>query len=191
MPMQNTLNVSELLKRLGVVGDSQGSADLLDQIRLGITIADLSALVPPVAVPTAAASGFLITAPNNVAGTNIRCLSPGGLNVTYLQTDNVAARYNVWVSDTNPFATAPAVVPHANFTFGQPAESVWTLYAFAPPQAPADAVRVESNVEDLGRFLPPGNWVGPGQFFNVESADFAVNSNVLIAWQEYPAMLNP
>jgi len=187
MPMDNSLNVSELLKRLGVVGDSLASAPLLEEMRLAINLADFSDLVPPMGVPIAGADILSTAAGANHNQWNLQCMSPGGLTVFNIHSQS-SAILNVWISDTNPFVV-PTLVPHADLTFQNPAESIFNVYLPALPVAPPGHFGLKGAVNTM---LLNGNWVGPGQFFNVESESNGQSQQLCsIMWKEYPAMLNP
>jgi len=189
MPMDNTLNVSELLKRLGVSGDSMGSAPLLDSMRLGITLADLSDLVPPVATPSAAASNGQNSGIGTFNQWTLRAGAGGGLRVTGLQSDSAGQTFRVWLSAADPFGNSAAVA-HADLTFQNPAQSVF--FANTPPEA-AQFPLAHTFVlnPDLDTCIRRGNWVGPGQFFNIEATIANVFQRIAISWTEYPAFLNP
>jgi len=194
MPMKNSLNVSELLKRLGVVGDSQASADLLDQIRLGITIADLSPLVPPVSGPVAGAWIFGNAIIAEVVGWNLQCVSPGGLHVTTIATDSPNNDINTWVTDVQPFPTAAMIAPKVDFAFGQPSLSVFRGYATGPAVAPGAVLQLPDGTASasiLSDMFPPKNWIGPGQFLNFETRLTNNDSTLYITWEEFPGMVNP
>jgi len=194
MSMDNTLNVSELLKRLGVVGDSVGSAPLLDQLRLVINIADLSSLVPPVSGPVAAAYASEASGVGKVNKWNLRCGAPGGMRVTSLASDTSGNDYNVWITDDQPFIEAPTIIANADFAFGQVAESIFVNYEGGVAVVPANSLELPDGTITapiLSAMLPTDNWVGPGQFFNIESRLTQTTSTIYITWKEYPAMINP
>lgn len=189
MPMDNSLNVSELLKRLGVVGDSKASAPILDELRLTVSLADLSDLVPPLGV---AIGGGSIPVTSGVGTFNkwtLHSRSAGGLRVNFVGNEVNADAYRFWVTDADPFVGS-VVTAHANFSFENPAISEFMA-------APAAA-----SVSPLGSFIARGaimsapfqlgNWIGPGQFFNVEAQQANQAAEVVsIMWREYPAALNP
>jgi len=192
VPLKNTLNISELLKRIGVVGDSLGSADILDQLRLTLNIADLSDLVPPVGVAKAQATNFLDADVGERAGANLLCRSPGGLFVETVGIGTGTTSMRLWITDVQPFAVAKALGDvRANFTFGQTIEAIWTLYESEVRVAPGASASCAQGFNYVGGLIPAKIWVGPGQFFNIEvNAD---NTDVVISvsWSELPAMINP
>jgi len=193
MPLKNTLNVSELLKRLGVVGDSQASAELLDQIRLNIQIADLSNLVPPVGVAVGGARGDSLAGTNQFGRWTLQSASPGGLTVQHLTMDMVAEDLDIWITDTNPINDPRVVSVNQNFGFGQTLESIFTSWDMITSKiAPADAIRLFGNgSEGFDHIMPLGNWIGPGQFFNIESVQTNRLQDINITWLEYPGAINP
>jgi len=191
MPMENNLNVSELLKRIGVVGNSQASAALLDQLRLSINIANLDHLVPPVGVPVASAQDDNVSGVAVANGWALQCRSAGGLTVLgVIDNNSNTNQYYRWVTDTNPFA-ASAPSPHANFTFGQPAVSVFLVSTPGPIVAPIPAVDQVFGQQASTHPLNGEIWVGPGQFFNVQARQLNVFNSINLIWKEYPAGLNP
>lgn len=188
MPLDNHLNTSELLRRLGLKGDSLGSMPLLESLRLSLNIGDLSDLVPPVRVPIGAAN---IPSTSGVATVNrwaLRCMSPGGLTVTRLSTLS-ARTYNLFVSLGNPFGS-PAIEAAHNFSFEQPARSAFFSATPFAKVAPAFAYTRSIGNQALSA-LDFDNWVGPGEFFAIEGNTFSVSENMAIMWKEYPAALNP
>ncbi len=124
MPIDNTLNVSELLRRLGVKGDSLGSAPLLESLRLSLLIGDLSALVPPVGVPIGGATIGSVSGIGTFNKFTLQARSPGGLTVLVLEADT-GNLFDLWVTDANPFG-AVVNAEAANFSFGQPALSIFS-----------------------------------------------------------------
>lgn len=187
MGLNNSLNVSELLKRLGVKGDSLGSAPLLESLRLTLNIGDLSDLVPPVGVPIAGAE---ISATSGVGTFNkwsLEVRSPGGLKVTRLEVP--AGDFDIFITDTIPFGARVNSVAH-NFAFGQTASSLFGSYVVAAKVAPLFSFRFGGAFPSI---LARGfdNWVGPGQFFNIEATGSNANQSMRIMWTEYPAGLNP
>lgn len=189
MPMDNSLNVSELLKRLGVVGDSKASAPILDELRLTVNLADLSDLVPPLGV---AIGGGSIAATSPVGGFNkwtLHCRSPGGLRVNWVGNQVNADAYRFWVTDADPFVGSIAVA-HANFSFENPAVSEFMSAPAAASVSPVASLI--SRGADIGGPFVLGNWIGPSQFFNVEAQQANQADEVVsIMWREYPAALNP
>jgi len=190
MPMDNTLNVSELLKRLGVVGDSQASASLLDQIRMVMNIADLSRLVPPLVGPIAAGSVTSTSDPITICKFNLNARSQGGLQLISIISSTdlpLVKNYFIWITDVNPFgALTPG--PFENLSFGQVAESVLSVAPIGANVAPASAVLT------TGRYLHlfgQNIWLGPGQFLNVESETMDTEEKLTFTWAEYTGGLNP
>jgi len=188
MPIDNSLNVSELFRRLGAKGDSLGSAPLLESLRLNLQIGDLSDLVPPVGVPLGGAAIFSTSAVATMNKWTLQCRSPGGLTVRKLASETTAA-LDVWISAANPFGGIVLSAVH-NFSFRQPALSLFSSHTPAAKVAPANTFRIQgpqqpSIASDFD------NWVGPGEFLNIE-AEGANNTQVIaITWKEYPAALNP
>ena len=187
MPLDNTLNVSELLRRLGVKGDSLGSAPLLESLRLNLAVGDLSDLLPPVAVPFGAASLIATSGVATVNKWSLVCRSPGGLMVRRLST-LIARNYNIFITPANVMGAATATAVH-NFSFGQIADSFFANHAAAAAVTPANAFRLELANSPI-RF-DFDNWVGPGEFFNIEAVAPNVTETITISWKEYPAALNP
>jgi len=187
MGLENSLNVSELLRRLGVKGDSLGSAPLLESIRLSLLIGDLSNLVPPVGTPF----GAVAIQTTSGVGTNnkwtLQCRNPGGLRVMTLEGNT--GDFNMWVTAANPFG-AVVVAAQNDFAFGQAVQSDFRSHTPAAPVAPA-------NVFQFGGAFPSTlidrfeNWLGPGDTFNIEAEGQNVNQTMRISWKEYPAGLNP
>jgi len=190
MPMKNTFNVSELLKRLGVVGDSQGSAELLDQLRLGIQIADLTQLVPPLRGPIGAGSAHIIPGVGNAPNWSLQCRAPGGLQMLtadLVTTPNNTSELSIFITAANPWA-APAVVPQEQFAFGQVADSVLTTGTPVPVLAPASAIVIPHGEATA---LVKNIWLGPGLFLNFENNLLNNPMEFALSWLEYPGMLNP
>lgn len=187
MPLKNALNVSELLKRLGVSGDSLGSADVLEALRLGITIADLSRLVPPLSGPVGAASSLVTAAPVVVNQRSLHARSAGGLQVLQMGSDPQGSRqYDIWITAANPFGVLVAV-GNQDLAFGQVAASEFAATQ-AAAVAPANSVRVIGSA--LAVFAP-NIWLGPGQFLNIEHEVVNTEEEFTITWAEYTGMLNP
>lgn len=188
MPLDNTLNVSELLKRLGVVGDSLGSAKILEQLRLTINIADLSDLVPPLAVPIAGATDLSTSGVGTVNHWTLHARSGGGLQVFNMQTDSNDL-FVVWITDADPFANA-AEIPTVQLAFQQTAVSQFFHVPPVAAVAPAASLFVRGPV--LGNLIERTNWVGPGQFFNIESLTANTQDEMMsVVWTEYPGLINP
>lgn len=191
MPLKNTLNVSELLKRLGVVGDSKASAELLDQIRLGVTIADLSNLVAPVDVPRASSSGLLNSGINQVAGATLQCLSAGGLRVDSINGTNLTRELKIWkntVDDLSAFNHT--IMPKLELTFGQTTQSIFSNISTHAFIFPSFAYTVEQTTNILSDVFP-NLWLGPGEFLMFEIFDTNTDTTLHLSWTEFPAMLNP
>lgn len=188
MPLDNSLNVSEMLRRLGVKGDSLGSAPLLESLRLSLNIGDLSQLVPPVAGPFGGMAQALTSGVATVNKWSLHCRSPGGLRVQTLHSDD-ALTYGVWITPASPFGAILASDAH-NYSFGQ---NVLSVFEAATPAAPVVPARVFRLREAATSILPPGfqNWVGPGEFFNIEALNNSVVQEISISWQEYPGAINP
>ncbi len=188
MPMQNNLNVSEMLKRMGVVGDSQGSVSLLDQMRLSVVLADLSDLVAPLRGPIGACSELRNSATGTYNKWAVQCNSPGGLTVVDMHTNSSTTLYYCWVSDVAAFSN-PTVMPKVDLSFGQPTLSVGFNYDPDVQEVPFNNFLVRGSAMSL---MLGVNWIGPGQFFNIESFTPNVNQQMLsISWKEYPAGINP
>lgn len=187
MPLDNTLNVSELLRRLGVKGDSQGSASLLEALRMNLIIGDFSDLVPPLGGPIGGSSVFGVSGIGTVNKWTLQCRSPGGLTVTKLFTV-ATSTFSVWITDANPFV-GPVLEVTNDYSFGQLARSALFSHPPAAAVQPANLVVLAEGLLSDG--LDSKNWLGPGQFFNVES-NFANATELLsIMWREYPGALNP
>lgn len=188
MPLDNTLNTSELLRRLGVKGDSQGSVSLLEALRLNLIIGDLSDLVPPVGVPFA---GSALTGTSAVATFNkwtLHSNNVGGLTVRELRAD-AGGGFDVWITDTSPFGTA-LLSGVSEFGFGQNSQSLFFALTPAAKVAPPGSFRIQGiATAELGRNFD--NWVGPSQFFNIEAVAPNLTQTMSISWKEYTAALNP
>lgn len=188
MPLNNSLNVAELLRRLGVVGDSLGSAPLLEALRMSLTIGDLSDLVPPVGVPMAGAARFTASGVGTFNKWSLECRSPGGLKVKTIFSQQTNT-FDVWVTEGSPFGVIIASAAH-NFSFGQAALSLFHSHTPAASVNPADTFQIRGGLQpSIGVHLL--NWVGPGEFFNIESTQGNVNETMVISWKEYPAGINP
>lgn len=190
MPMNTTLNVSELLKRLGVVGDSLGSAPVLEQLRLGVSIADLSQLVPPLRGPVGSGSAVQTSGIGNLNKWSVQSRAQGGIQILSMESSGVVTgqkEFRVSITDVSPFGAATPIAIQ-QFSFGQVADSVMAIHPAAALQSPVSAVRV--NFMWLQEFSK-NIWVGPGLFLNVESV-FLNNTEVMeITWKEYTGALNP
>jgi len=187
MGIDNTLNVSELLRRLGAKGDSLGSAPLLESLRMSIQIADLSDLVPPLTGPIGGAG---LSNTSGVATFNnfqLRSRSPAGLTVMSLESN--IGDFDVWISDENPFGGGALSAAH-NLAFGQEVEAFFTTRDPAAKVAPAGVFFFGGAFPSVMERVFP-NWVGPGQHFNIEARGSNVAQSMRITWKEYPAGLNP
>lgn len=188
MPLDNNLNVSELLRRLGVKGDSLGSAPLLESLRLSLQIGDLSNLVPPVPVPLGGASIGQNPGVGNVNKWSLLCRSPGGLVVNTLQS-SANNNYRTLITDGLIFGAVVTSAPQLNYASGQNTLSVFRTHTPGVVDLPNFAFEL--------RLLPPGmgiefqNYVGPGASFNIESIGTNVTETISISWKEYPAGINP
>lgn len=184
----NSLNVSELFRRLGVKGDSLGSAPLLESLRLNLLIGDLSQLVPPLAGPFAAAAIGLTSGAATRNKWSLQCRSPGGLRVQTLHSDDNLVFF-VFVTDADPFGAILSSAAH-DFSFGQTAQSIFNAHTPAVAVAPVNAYRL---YEGIPTVLPSEfeTWVGPGQFFNIESLNNNVQQVMSISWREYPGAISP
>lgn len=188
MPLDNSLNVSELLRRLGVKGDSLGSAPLLESLRLSLQIGDLSDLVPPVGVPLggAAISGTAGVGTNN--RWSLECRSPGGLMVTSLDAGTGGGfRVN---KTANNVLGAVASTAAFDFAFGQEVQSIFRNHIPGVLVLAGNSFRIQGIATNAlsDNFL---NWVGPGEFFNIESVSQNLTEVISISWKEYPAGINP
>ena len=188
MGIANTLNISELLRRLGVKGDSLGSAPLLESLRLTLNIGDLSDLVPPVGVPLGAASLTTSSGVGTVNRWSLLCGAPGGLTVLTLEGNT--GDFGLLVRDVNVFGAVlnSAAFP---FSFGQPVASIFQVHA---PLAAA----LDPDTFEFGGAFPSvlqrgfETWIGPGQFLAIEArGQNVVNQVIRISWKEYPAGINP
>lgn len=188
--MHNTLNVSQLLKRLGVVGESQSHAALLDQLRMVVNISDLSRLVPPLVGPVGSSSSDETSAVGSFNKWSLQARSQGGLQVLSMSTSGVPSLQKLFlisITSSNPFG-ALTTIPNQNFSFGQVAESIFSVAPHAGHQLGSSAVEVNALYLDA---FAKNIWLGPGQFLNVES-NFANNTETLqITWAEYTGALNP
>jgi len=187
MGLENSLNVSELFRRLGVKGDSLGSAPLLESIRLSLLIGDVSNLVPPVGTPF---GGVAIQTTSGVGTNNkwtLQCQSPGGLRVMTLECNT--GDINVFVTAANPFGAVVTTAAHS-FAFAQPVLSAFRSHALAGAVAPASVFQFGGAFPStlIDRFE---NWVGPGESFNIEAAGQNVNQTMRISWKEYPGAISP
>jgi len=187
MGLDNTLNVSELLRRLGVKGDSLGSAPLLESLRLTLNIGDLSDLVPPVGAPIGAASIQSSSGIGTVNRWSLQCRAAGGLTV--LTVEATSGDHSLIISDQNLFGATvdSGAFP---FSFGQPVASLFRSHAAA-------AAAFDPDTFGFGGAFPSvllrgfENWVGPGEFFNIEARGQNSTQDMRISWKEYPAALNP
>lgn len=188
MGLDNSLNLSELFKRLGLKGDSLGSAPLLESLRLTLAIGDLSDLIPPVGVPFAGAAIQNTSGVGTVNKWSLACRSPGGLTVQTLSA-NDSGDYNLWVSQADAFAAPGAVAAH-DFAFGQSVLSIFRNHAPLAAVTPPNTFRMQAalNSQLPNEFL---SWVGPAEFFNIEASSQNVSQTMAISWKEYPAALNP
>ncbi len=187
MGLDNNLNVSELLRRLGVKGDSLGSAPLLEALRLTLNIGDLSNLVPPVGTPFGAAALPEASGVGTVNKWNLECRAPGGLKVQSLE--GTTGNFAMWITPTNLFG-AVLQFSTQSYSFQQPVRSVFNVYADAGAVAPASAFQFGGALPSTlqGRF---DNWVGPGEFFNIEATGQNSVQTMRISWKEYPAAISP
>lgn len=187
MPIDNSLNVSELLRRLGVKGDSQGSAPLLESLRLSLLIGDLSDLVPPVGTPFGGASIGAASGVGTFNQWSLHCISPGGLKVTVLRTVTTTT-YAVWVTDVDPFGAIANAAAH-NFSFGQRVLSLFRNHVAGALANPPRSLQFSTIQGGFG--VDFDNWVGPGQFFNIQATTANAFQEISINWKEYPGALNP
>jgi len=189
MGLRNTLNIGELLKRIGVDGDSQGSADLLESLRMGVQVADLSDLVPPLGVPI---GGAQISSSSGGATFNkfsLHCRSPGGLILRSVTMISAANAMDFFVTNTPVFGAALTSTAH-NYGFGQAVLSTFDTHTPGAKVAPAGTPTFFNNRQpSFGYQL--FNWVGPGEFFNFEANSANVTDTLSIIWTEFPAGLNP
>lgn len=188
--METTLNISELLKRAGVVGDSRGSGTLLDQLRMSVKIADLSQLVPPLRGPIAGGSLDVIPGLNKFGNWTLHCRSAGGLQVMGAVLEGTLGNiFGVkhFITTSNPWA-APVAVPVQQYTFGQVAESVFSTGTPVASLAPAEAVFTSILTTPI---ITKNIWLGPGLFLNFELVNVNTPLELSIAWMEYPGALNP
>ncbi len=189
MPLDNSLNVAELLQRLGVKGDSLGSAPLLESVRLNLAIGDLSQLVPPVAGPYGGASLRRVSGAATVNKWSLQCWAPGGLRVQTIDlATNTNFIFNVWMSQLSPFGS-PVVSAQHNFSFGQQVLSFFHSFPLAAAVAPANTFTINRGGPYSGTVFE--NWIGPGEFFNIESETTNTTQELSISWKEYPGALNP
>lgn len=187
MPMNNTLNVSELLKRLGVVGDSKGSAPILEELRLSINLADLSDLVPPLPVPIGGATDLATSGVGTVNHWTLNARSPGGLQVFNMQMDGNDL-FTIWITDDDPFAGA-IPLSTVQLAFNQPVQSVMFHIPASAAIAPAASLFVRGPM--LGNLIERTNYLGPGQHFNIESlSPNTTNEMISVVWTEYPGLIN-
>lgn len=187
MPLDNTLNVSELLRRLGVKGDSQGSASLLEALRLNLIIGDMSDLLPPLRSPRGGASMGTISAVGVFNKWSLQVRSPGGATVLMLSADS-ANIFDLWITPANVLGAA-LTTSAENYSFGQAVDSIFTNHVAGAKATPPRVFvlqgldpMIDSNFEI---------WIGPGEFFNVESRTANQDERIAILWKEYPAALNP
>lgn len=190
MPMDNSLNVSELLKRIGVVGDSLGSAPLLEEMRPVVQVADLSDLVAPYAVPRAGAGEISTAGAGNFNKWALHCRSPGGALIEQLGS-NGARAFHIWISDANAFVAGSAVTSKADITGGQPTLSDFILGTPSPQDRPAGAFYRARFGDDSGS-LYINSYIRPGQFFNIESGTSNETSQIFsLIWKEFPGAISP
>jgi len=188
MPMDNALNISELLKRLGVVGDSKASAPLLEGLQMGVHLADFSQLVAPLSGPITGSFRTQSSAFGLFNAWSLASHAVGGLIVHECQT-NSNAIFSIWVSDTDPFPAAAPIEPNGQFAFGQVGVSQFrsTSGVFLPEPG-----KITTRGANIALIIRGANWIGPGQFFNIQSTRSNQNNeHMSIVWREYPAALNP
>jgi len=190
MGLDNNLNVSELLRRLGVKGDSLGSAPLLESLRLTLNIGDLSELVPPVAAPHGGAALTNVSGVGTFNKWSMRCLAPGGARILML-TANPPANYRVWISPTNEQGAVAATIVGDDFSFEQFVQSEFRVHVPIGAIAGPPGAFIIQGTNEARTYSNFHAWVGPGEFFNIESEVDNTNQTVSIFWQEYPGALNP
>ncbi len=188
MPLDNSLNVSELLRRLGVKGDSLGSAPLLESLRMSLQIGDLSQLVAPLRGPLGAATLVRTSGVGTVNNWFLQCLAPGG--VTVLEINNrTSSNFRVAVSPVNLFGVS-AVSAANNFASGQFVDSVFHAAAAAAALLPNTFWQIHgSGNATMGAMFE--NWIAPADFLLIEGISTNTTETMTIRWKEYPAALNP
>lgn len=189
MPLDNSLNVAELLRRLGIKGDSLGSMPLLESLRLTLSIGDFSQLMSPLAGPIGGADIASVSAAGTMNKWSLQCQAVGGLKVSSLKFSNNLF-YDVWITGVNPFGAITGGPIVHDYSFGRFAQSSFTSHTPAAKVAPVGVVRVQPWILSVLISDFP-NWVGPGEFLNIENTTNNNSANVAIMWQEYTAGLNP
>ncbi|HEU01332.1 MAG TPA: hypothetical protein ENH89_13490 [Aurantimonas coralicida] len=188
MPLDNSLNISELLRRLGVKGDSLGSAPLLESLRLSLLIGDLSDLVAPVGVPFGAAALSSTSAIGTFNKWSLLARSAGGLML--LSAEALPSNtFDMWMTEINTLGGTVLTAAH-NFSFRQNVDSQFLTHPPGVKVAPAGAFRIYGALHTV---LPTGfpNRLGPGDQINIESVAANNVETISISWKEYPAGINP
>lgn len=187
MPMDNTLNISEMLRRLGVKGDSKAAAPLLESLRLSLQIGDLSDLVPPVPVPI---GGAAIGQNGGVGGFNkwsLTARSPGGLVVNTLQT-TTNNTFSLLVGPTLFFG---AEIQSSQFPYasGQLVQSFFVTHTTGARVLPNLTMQLRQLPSVMGRSFE--NYVGPGEHFMIEANNDNITQTIMITWKEFPGAISP
>jgi len=190
MPLDNTLNVSELLRRLGVKGDSLGSASLLEALRLNIMIADMSQLVPPMVGAMGGAALQISSGVGNFNNWSLLCRAPGGLRVTTIRSTTNRA-FDLFVGPTLLFDAVVTNQIGFSYASGQITQSAFRTHT------PTVAKNLPNNTLEMGQNQRPNfgimfdNYVGPGEFFMIESEGTNSSEEIVISWTEYPGAISP
>lgn len=189
MPLDNSLNVSELLRRIGVKGDSLGSAPLLESMRMSLIVGDLSQLVPPLMGPIGGGSIIRTGGAGNRNKWSLQARSAGGLRILSLRMTG-GGSVRLFVTPVNVLGVQ-AVLADQSFSFGQPVQSFFTAHiAAAATAAPVNSPEMQQGQQPgMGWQFP--NWIGPSEFFNIEGEGVNQTEEITIWWMEYPGALNP
>ena len=143
--------------------------------------------MPPVSIPLGGAGIGITSGVGTFAKWSLICRAPGGLKVSVVAQDNVGF-FDVWISDTSPFGATTGTASH-NYAFGQTVQSIFTSNVLAAKVAPVGVFATSQQAPSLGWNWD--NWVGPGQFFNIEDRIDNRTRRVNVFWKEYPSALNP
>lgn len=188
MPLDNSLNVSELLRRLGVKGDSLGSAPLLEALRMSMVVADLSQLVAPLRGPLGAATLVRTSGVGTVNNWFFESRAPGGCTVLEIN-NRTSGNFRVGIGPVNLFGVL-AVTAANNFASGQVVDSQFSAAAAAAAVLPGTFWQIHgSGNATMGAMFD--NWIGPAEFMLIEGIATNTTETMTIRWKEYPGAISP